>query len=385
MKQTHFSCFLWTALWALGACSPDDAKDPTPQPDPISSRFNFDLNELPEYFAGEPTHYALDPSNSNTPPSNLPTAEGITLGRVLFYDKALSLEQTLACADCHQASMGFGDTARFSLGFSGGRTGAHSMRLANAVYFGSGQMFWDRRAATLEAQTTEPIQDRIEMGFDANQGGLDSLVRRLEQTDYYPILFEAAFGDRTLNPERIQKTLAQFVRALQSYDSPFDQGFASVFNPALGDGGLMIPFPNYSTAENNGKRLFLLPPNQGGAGCQGCHVAPSFAYNPAAHSNGLDPGETVFFKSPSLKNVGRDGHFMHDGRFSNLVEVVEHYNSGIQYGIALDQRLLVGNTQNPLRLNLTPTEKADLVAFLKTLDDPVLATDPKFADPFLSH
>jgi len=384
MKSLRSFSFWLVALGALNACKPDNTTD-TPQPDPISSRFNFDLNDLPDYFGGEPAHYALDPANPNTPQSNLPTAEGITLGRVLFYDKALSINNAIACADCHQASMGFGDTARLSLGFNGGLSGAHSMRLGNAVYFGSGQMFWDRRAATLEAQTTQPIQDRIEMGFDANQGGLDSLVHRLNQTDYYPILFEAAFGDQTVNPERIQKALAQFVRSLQSYDSQFDQGFASVFNSALGDGGLMIPFPNYSTSENNGKRLFLLPPNQGGGGCQGCHVAPSFAYNPAAHSNGLDPGETVFFKSPSLKNVGLDGHYMHDGRFSTLEEVVEHYNSGIQFGIALDQRLLVGNTQNPIRLNLTPTEKADLVAFLQTLDDPGLSTDPRFADPFLSH
>ncbi len=363
------------------ACNPDSK--PSENPDPISSRFVFSMSDLPDYFEGEPAHYALDPSNPNTPQDNLPTAEGIALGRVLFYDRALSINNRISCASCHKQAFGFGDTALLSKGFNEGLTEAHSMRLANSVYFGSGQMFWDRRANSLEAQTTQPIQDRVEMGFDANHGGLDSLIARLSATEYYPILFEAAFGDEAIDEDRIQKALAQFVRAIRSYDSKFDQGFASVYNSALGDGGLMIPFSNYSTSENNGKRLFLLPPNQGGAGCQGCHVAPSFAYNPAAHSNGLDPGETVFFKSPSLKNVALDGHFMHDGRFSTLEEVVEHYNSGVQYGIALDQRLLAGNTLTPLQLNLSEAEKADLVAFLKTLDDGTLENDSRYSDPFL--
>lgn len=381
MKNPSLSFLSVLGLLAAVACEPD-AK-PKTGADPISSRFSFSLDNLPDYFEGEPAHYALDPANPNTPQDNLPTAEGISLGRVLFYDRALSVNNTISCSSCHKQAFGFGDTALLSSGFSGGLTELHSMRLANAVYFGSGQMFWDRRAPTLEAQTTIPIQDRVEMGFDANQGGLDSLVVRLSTLDYYPILFEAAFGDETINPERIQKALSQFVRSLQSYDSKFDQGFAAVYNPALGDGGLMIPFPNYSDSENNGKRLFLLPPNQQGAGCQGCHRAPSFAYNPAAHSNGLDAGETVFFKSPSLKSVSKDGHFMHDGRFSSLEEVVEHYNSGVEFGIALDQRLLVPGTQNPLRLNLTAAEKADLVAFLKTLDDPSLESDERFSNPFL--
>ena len=82
------------------------------------------------------------------------------------------------------------------------------------------------------------------------------------------------------------------------------------------------------------------------------------------------------FKSPSLKSVGLSGAFMHDGRFSTLAQVVEHYSSGIKAGPALDNRLPVGG------LNLTATEKSDLVAFLNTLTDTAFAADPKFSSPF---
>jgi cytochrome c peroxidase len=149
----------------------------------------------------------------------------------------------------------------------------------------------------------------------------------------------------------------------------------------LADKGLSLPLAGFTAAEERGRVLFMLPPPQGGLGCAGCHQPPSFALAPGSLSNGLDAGEVVVFKSPSLKSVGRAGAFMHDGRFSSLAQVVEHYNSGVQPGPALDNRLIAGNGQ-PRRLNLSDADKAALVAFLLTLDDPTLATDPRFADPF---
>jgi hypothetical protein len=108
---------------------------------------------------------------------------------VLFYDKALSLNRTVACASCHQQTQGFGDTQRFSRGFAGGLTTAHAMRLGNVRYYAPGSMFWDKRAATLEAQATQPIQHPVEMGFDAANGGLGALLARLQALPYYPELF----------------------------------------------------------------------------------------------------------------------------------------------------------------------------------------------------
>ena len=98
------------------------------------------------------------------------TDAGATLGRVLFYERELSRNGTVSCATCHAQTVAFGDTARFSRGFEGERTSAHSMRLVNARFNENGRFFWDRRAASLEAQTTQPIQDAGEMGFDAAHG-----------------------------------------------------------------------------------------------------------------------------------------------------------------------------------------------------------------------
>ncbi len=122
-------------------------------------------------------------------------------------------------------------------------------------------------------------------------------------------------------------------------------------------------------------------PPQGGLACAGCHIPPTFALAANSQSNGLDAGETRIFKSPSLKSVGKSLFFMHDGRFSSLEQVVEHYNSGVKDGTALDNRLRTP-AGTPRVLNLSAADKAALVAFLRTLDDTTLASDPRFASPF---
>ena len=122
-------------------------------------------------------------------------------------------------------------------------------------------------------------------------------------------------------------------------------------------------------------------PQQGGLGCAGCHVPPTFALAANSLSNGLDAGETTVFKSPALKNIGLTGRFMHDGRFSTLEQVVEHYNSGVKAGPALDNRLKTANG-TPRVLNLSASDKAALAAFLRTLDDSVILVNPQFSNPF---
>jgi cytochrome c peroxidase len=256
------------------------------------------------------------------------------------------------------------------------------MRLGDVTYFGGRSMFWDRRSPSVEAQATQPVQNSLEMGFDAAHGGMAAAVAKLQALPYYQELFAWVFGDSQVNEDRIQRALAQFERAMVSSASAFDTAYAQVYDPNAPQRGLTRPFPGYSAEEERGKQLFLNGRGQGGAGCAACHQPPTFALVANSRSNGLDAGETVVFKSPSLKNVGIGGAFMHDGRFATLEQVVEHYNSGIQNGPALDNRLRQG--PNPQRLNLTEADKAALVAFMRTLTDTALMTDARFSDPFRS-
>lgn len=368
------------------ACGSDTPATPTPTPatfPAIRAALTVDPDQLPNYAAPVlPAHYAGIVGGNTDNGRNAPiTDAGALLGRVLFYDPELSVSRTISCASCHVQGTGFTDPRQFSIGFEGGQTPMHSMRLVNARFWAPGSAFWDRRAATLEAQAIVPIQDGVEMGFDASHGGLGALTERLQGLAYYPELFTLAFGDATITTARLQLAVGQYVRSIVSATSRWDVGYAQVFNPALPDRGVNTTIPTFTAQENRGRQLFFTPPPQGGAGCVACHLAPTFGLAANSLSNGLDAGETRIFKSPSLKDVGVGGPFMHDGRFSTLAQVVDHYNTGIQDGPALDQRLR-GPGGQPLRLNLNAADRAALVVFMQTLTDAALAADTKFSDPF---
>lgn len=350
----------------------------------VAATLNLDLNALAHYAAPTlPSYYdAAVLASDDVKTTNVVTDAGATLGRVLFYDKNLSVNNTIACASCHQQASGFDDPARFSVGFSGSVFGtAHAMRLGNARYFAPGTAFWNRRAATIEDQATQPVQNPIEMGFDASHGGFAAVLAKLQALPYYADLFALAFGDAAITEARIQAALAQFERGMVSVDSRWDAGYASVYNPSLPDKGLSLDLPGLTAQENRGRALFMAPLGQGGFACAACHVPPTFALAADARSNGLDAGETTVFKAPSLKNVGRSKAFMHDGRFATLDQVLNFYDDQIQAGPALDARLIDTNGR-PRRLNISGADRAAIVAFLNTLNDPVLVADPKFSTPF---
>ncbi|OYU76090.1 MAG: hypothetical protein CFE32_11700 [Alphaproteobacteria bacterium PA3] len=335
---------------------------------------NFAAATLPAYYDGTVT------PDDNTPVNNAITNRAASLGRVLFNDRRLSVNDTISCASCHRQANGFSDPRQFSTGVSGTAfTTAHAMRLGNIRYYRPGSMFWDKRSASVELQATQPIQNVVEMGWDTAAGGIAALITKMNATTYYPDLFNFAFGSPTITEARMQQALAQFERAMVSTGSKWDTGYASVFSATGPNRNLGVDLPNFTAQENRGRTLYFNPPNQGGAGCAACHTAPTFALAPNSLSNGLDAGETRIFKSPSLKNMGVGGPFMHDGRFTTLEQVVEHYNSGIQDGPALDNRLQRNGV--PQRLNLSVADKAALAAFLRTLDDTALLTDPKFSSP----
>jgi cytochrome c peroxidase len=365
------------------ACSKKDSTGSSTN-DPVaavlnlpSTPFNYSNPSLPAYL-NSPVIVGQINNNGNPVTDN-----GATLGRVLFYDKNLSLNNSISCASCHKQANGFSDPVAKSTGFNGGSTGRNSMGLVNAKYYPTGRYFWDQRASSLEQQTLMPIQDLVEMGMTLTQ-----LETRVASLSYYPTLFQKAFGDPTVTSNRISLALSQFVRSIVSYQSKYDVG-RSAF-PAVPAPAPNAVFPNFTAQENRGKEIYLSP--QGG--CAACHGTETFTA-PNEKNNGLDmvtvdrgfgavTGNTAMdatFKSTSLKNVELTAPYMHDGRFNTLEEVVEHYSTGVKNHPNLSPQLKLPNGQ-PRLLNLNQQDKAALVAFLKTLTDPTIATDVKFSNPF---
>lgn len=211
----------------------------------------IDLLNLENYANQETPGYI---TRDNTPAGNPITDLGATLGRVLFYDKRLSRNDTISCASCHHQEHAFSDVADASAGVNGS-TGRHSMRLINNRYSQDRRRFWDERANSVEAQSTQPIQDHIEMGFSGADGDPDfsDLVSKLSAIEEYQVMFVGVFGDPTITETRIQRALAQFIRSIQSFDSKYDEGRSQVDNDN-------VNFPNFTADENAGKALFLNPP-----------------------------------------------------------------------------------------------------------------------------
>ena len=389
-------------LLAGAACAVDPESSATPDgtpslpslPSEVTAALDLPATPFPYASVVLPAHFqtAFVRAMDNTPAANLIRDDGATLGRVLFYDRTLSQNRTIACASCHDQAHAFSDPVRFSTGFAGGHTTRNAMPITDARFYQNGRFFWDQRAATLEAQVLMPIQNTVEMGLT-----LDELVARVEAQPYYAYLFERAFGDPAVTTDRIASALAQFTRTLVSYRSRYDAGVAAA-------GDVQPPFPGFTAEENLGKGLFL-----GRGGCANCHLfagPPRQAPRPnqaiffidIATSNGLDattdvadrgvgdvtgrPQDLGRFKSPSLRNVALTGPYMHDGRLATLADVVEHYRTGVQPHPNLDPRLRNPATGAPRLVPLTPAEAAALVAFLGTLTDDALRTDPWFADPF---
>ena len=348
-------------------------------------------NDFPDSFIFQHAASDLD----NTPNHNTITNAGATLGRVLFYDKKLSANGTIACASCHLQSLGFSDANTLSVGFEGDLTRRHSMGIVNARFYESGKFFWDERADTLEDQVLMPFQDSVEMGLTLSE--LEEIVRN---QSYYPTLFQDAFGDNTISSDRISRALAQFIRSIVSVTSQYDIERSQVNSP-------LLDFPGFTDQENLGKDLFFLPrtlDNGDTINCVGCHITEAFIRPvplsdlPTTNSvtNGLDAESTddkgIYeatgnsddigkFKVPSLKNIAIRPPYMHDGRFVTLDEVIDHYSIGVQKHINLAHPLL-GSDGEPVKFNFTETEKEALIAFLNTLTDYDMISDVKYSNPF---
>ena len=331
--------------------------------------------------------------------NNVVADKTATLGRVLFYDKNLSINNTISCSSCHKQNFAFGDTAEVSAGVEGGLTIRHSMRLINTRFANEAKFFWNERAANLNIQTTMPIVDHLEMGFSGEngRGNINTLIGKLSTINYYKELFKFTFGDSVVTENRIQNALASFVSSIQSFDSKYDIGRAQVNNDNQ-------PFPNFTATENQGKTLFLTAPvfngaglrTTGGLGCNACHNAPEFDIDPntlnngiigiANSANGIDITNT---RAGTLRDITNstgaiNTPMMHTGALRSLRAVINHYNT-INLNprnTNLDPRLRPGgNGQN---LNATDAEIAAIVAFMQTLGGNNVYVNKKWSNPFLN-
>lgn len=392
MLKIKISLILLISITFIVACTDVEPEVETgPTYPAVGAKFanTIDLENLANY-ANQTIPDYITQSNER---GNTLTDAGATLGRVLFYDKMLSSDGTIACASCHQQSLAFGDSDAASIGVNGS-TGRHSMRLVNAGFSEEVRFFWDERAATLEEQTTQPIQDHAEMGYSGENGDetLEDLIVKMQATDYYQELFSFVFGDETITEERMQDALSQFIRSITSFDSKYDIGRADAVNDNA-------PFSNFTADENAGKALFIGRPTfdntgvrtAGGAGCQGCHRAPEFDIDPGSRNNGIigviggGATDETNTKSPTLRDVvnsngGVNGLLMHNANFGAIQGVLAHYNSISAGNANLDPRL---NPQGNLQqLNLTATERSQLASFINTLTGTDVYTNAKWSDPF---
>jgi cytochrome c peroxidase len=361
-----FLSLLFLSLVIFSACEENTKIDTTkPVPYTVVTPFYFGDTVRRHSQAGNPM-----------------TVQGIELGRMLFYEKKLSLDNSISCASCHKQQFSFSDPTPFSAGVHGKIGKRSSMALVNLFWVN--EFFWDGRVKSLEKQVLFPIQDALEM----NQS-IEQTILKLENTDIYPKKFKQVFGNDSITAEKIGKAIAQFERTLVSSNSRYDKMLQRKYNATDQEiRGVNLfyqhpqPDPNYGT--------------QRGGNCGDCHGGPlttSYSF----HNNGLDKNpkdvgrnavtnlanDIGLFRAPSLRNIALTAPYMHDGRFKTLEEVLDHYNEHIQPSSTLDLLIISGTNQvNGTSLSLTAQEKEDIIAFLKMLTDSTFITNPQFSDPF---
>ncbi len=282
--------------------------------------------------------------------------EGVLLGKALFYDPALSQNGEVSCASCHAPDQAFSDGLALSdQGVSGKKLHRHSPALFNMAWHKG--LFWDGGATNLESLIFGPLTHPDEMGADLNE-----VIHYLNGSSLYPEMFEAAFETDSITSSLIGRSLAQFVRSLVSQDSKYDQWKREE--------------TQFDNIEIQGYQLYQKH-------CSSCHTEGLFT-DLEYHNNGLDisypdPAELEgiylgryrisfdeqdkgAFKTPSLRNIALTAPYMHDGRFADLEEVLDHYDHGVKVNESLAPELKMG-------IQLNADERAELLAFLETLTD----------------
>lgn len=295
--------------------------------------------------------------------SNPLTEEGFQLGRRLFYDTRLSKDSSVSCGSCHQQFAAFCTYDHdFSHGINNAFTNRNAPALFNVAWMNG--LHWDGGINHIEVQPLAPITAANEMGEV-----LDMVLKKLKNDTAYIRLFYMAFGDKTINSQRLLKSLAQFTGSLLSCNSKYDK-------VKRGEAA-------FNASEQKGYEVFK-------SNCNSCHTEPLFTDN-SYRNNGLKLNEklqdygrmritqqaadSLKFKVPTLRNISLTAPYMHDGRLYTLSQVIEHYRVGInQAQPTLDNRL-----KN--RITISEQEKLDLKSFLLSLTDEVFIKDKRFEQP----
>ena len=292
------------------------------------------------------------------PKDNPLTEEKVQLGKYLFFDKRLSLDESLSCATCHDPTQGFSNGAMFAQGVAKTVGSRNVPSIVNRL-FGQTQ-FWDGRAETLESQALAPLFNPDEMAINEKL-----LLQRLRADSTYQRLFYLAFGSPEPTIEKVAKAISCFERTLLTGETDFDRYEWDSITTAL------------SERAKRGLSLF-----RGKARCSTCHIGTNFtderfhnigagegvgqmdAGRAAVTGNPVDFGK---FKTPSLRNIEHTAPYMHDGSLASLEDVIAFYDRGGRRNPNLDKEI------KPLELSYT--EKADLLLFLKSLTGPVFSVD----------
>jgi cytochrome c peroxidase len=291
----------------------------------------------------------LDSAAAIIPADNPLTVDKVELGRRLFFDARLSIDGTVACATCHNPSLGFSDGRARAIGVYGQEFKRGAPMLINRLF--STAQFWDGRAKSLEEQVPGPIQNEFEM-----RNTPENVERTLKASGEYWEAFHQVFGtDVTM--DGIAKAISAFERTLLSGNSPYDKFKA-------GD----------TTALSESARRGLVLFESDRVNCNKCHSGFNFT-DEKFHNNGAGQDQRLpdvgrfeqtkndsdrgAFKTPTLRDMSRTAPYMHDGSLRTLMDVINFYNKG---GIPNPQ---LSRHMKPLKL--TEEQKADLVAFLRAL------------------
>ena len=301
-----------------------------------------------------------------------------TLGRVLFYDCHLSTNNAIACASCHKQAYAFADNVALSRGYQGMLTKRNSIGISNTSQ--SFAFFWDGRETNLTNLALRPLTNHVEMGVE----DYTSLSNKLAAFPYYGQLFANAFGDSQVTADRISLALAMFMNAINSTHSRLDDfsaGNSSALTAQEIQGKMLFDTKyNCGSCHNNGSGGG--GGYSGGGGATFLDIGLDQTYTDLGHGvitqQATDNGT---FKVPNLRNVALTAPYMHDGRYKTLNDVLEHYSHGINASPNLDTRLN-DSSGHPMQMNITDADKQAIIAFLGTLTDYQLVTDPKFSNPF---
>lgn len=309
------------------------------------------------------------PSNFPAPKYNLDqnpvTKEGFVLGRMLFYDPILSRDSTIACADCHISFSAFSHPDHVtSHGIEGKLGKRNAPAVQNLIWMPA--YFWDGGVPEMDFIAVNPIENPVEM--DESPA---NVIKKLSRHPKYPALFKAAFPNRdTIDGIQMLQAFSQFMAMLVSANSRYDKYVRNEAGGTLTEQELsgLTTFKN-KCAQCHSTDLFsdFTYRNNG--------ILAEFTVDKGRFEISTLPEDIGKFKVPSLRNVEKTSPYMHNGKYSTLEKVMQHYNSGVKDSPTLDS-LLKQNGQ--LGIPLTDQEQQNLIAFLKTLTDDTFIRDERF-------